>query len=104
MGKRSLGTPRSKVRAVLHQLFLRSRERASAIKRDSYTCRNCKVKQSKAKGKEISVEIHHVNPVEWEKLIDHVYETLLCDPKYLATLCHDCHKFEHWADRMEKNG
>lgn len=92
MGKRSLSTPRSKVRAALRQLFLRSRERAAAIKRDKYTCQTCGVKQSKAKGKEVSVEVHHVNGIEWEDLISIVYEMLLCDPSKLITLCKECHK------------
>lgn len=91
MGKRLPTTPRSKVRAALRQLWLRSRERAAAIKRDKYTCRKCNRKQSKAKGKEFKVEVHHINGVKWERLIDGVYEMLLCDPSLLITFCEDCH-------------
>ena len=87
-------TPRSKVKAALHSLWLRSRERASAIKRDGYTCK-CGKKQSKAAGREISVEVHHLNGVEWEQLIDLVYEKLLQRPEDYLTLCRDCHKDEH---------
>jgi hypothetical protein len=46
-----------------------------------------------AKGKEFKVQVHHLEGVaNWEKLIDQVYEHLLCDPKYLETLCESCHK------------
>jgi 5-methylcytosine-specific restriction endonuclease McrA len=95
MGKRSEGTPRSKVRQALRQLFLRSRERASAIKRDKYTCQACGVKQSKAKGKEVAVECHHVRPIDWNALLDYVYASgLLCHPDGMQTLCKECHKKE----------
>lgn len=96
MGKKLPNTPRSKIRAILRQLWLRSRERAAALKRDGYTCQVCHRKQSKAKGKEVRVHVHHKNGItNWDKLIDMVYETLLCDPKHLETLCEDCHKEEH---------
>lgn len=91
MGKRLPTTPRSRVRAALRQLWLRSRERASAIKRDKYTCQSCNHKQSKAVGNEFKVEVHHINGVEWEHLINLVYEMLLCNPEHLVTLCADCH-------------
>jgi 5-methylcytosine-specific restriction endonuclease McrA len=70
---------------------LRSRERASAIKRDNYTCRCCGAKQSKAKGREVYVEVHHVGGIEWEQLINEVYRVLLVDPANLETLCKSCH-------------
>ena len=59
MGKRLLITPNSKIKASLRQLFLRSRERAAAIKRDGYTCQVCGAKQSRAQGREVYVEVHH---------------------------------------------
>lgn len=84
-------TPRSQVRQALRLLSLRSRERATALKRDGYCCQSCGMKQSKRKGMEVSVEVHHLDGIEWEKLIDIVYEMLLCDPDRLQTLCKDCH-------------
>ena len=69
-GKRLPNTPRSKVRAALRQLWLRSRERAAALKREKYTCQRCGVKQSKAKGKEQKVEVHHKEGIgNWEIVI-----------------------------------
>ena len=91
MGKRLPQTPRSKVRSALRQLFLRSRERAACLKRDGYVCQDCKRKQSKAKGKEFKVEVHHLEPIQWEHLIDLVYEHLLCNESGMETLCEECH-------------
>jgi 5-methylcytosine-specific restriction endonuclease McrA len=93
MGKRLPITPRSKVKNAIRQLFLRSRERAAAIKRDKYTCVLCGKKQSKAKGKEQKVECHHKEGIgNWEQVIDLIYTEILCDPAKLETLCPECHK------------
>ncbi len=76
----------------MRKLWLRSRERQAALKRDGYTCQECGVKQSKAKGREVKVEVHHVEGVlNWNYLLDHVFRHLLCDPKFLETLCKECH-------------
>lgn len=101
MKKNSARTPRSKVKQALRQLSLRSRERAAALKRDGYICRKCGRKQSKARGKELFVEVHHKQGVEWEKLIDLVYEMLLCSPDEMETLCHECHDEETAASCID---
>jgi 5-methylcytosine-specific restriction endonuclease McrA len=91
--RRKPSTPRSQVRAALRRLWLRSRERAAALKRDKYTCQDCGVKQSRKKGKEVYVEVHHCEGIlNWERLLEHVYRHLLCDPKLLETLCKRCHE------------
>ena len=93
MGKRLPNTPRSQIRSALRRLFLRSRERAAALKRDGYTCQCCGVKQSKANGREVKVEVHHKDGVvNWTEIFDCVYEHLLCDPSKMETLCKECHK------------
>lgn len=94
MSRKLPHTPRSRVRSALRQLWLRSRERAAALKRDGYTCQRCNVKQSKAKGREVDVTVHHKDGVAWEALIDLVYERLLVDPERLETLCRGCHEGE----------
>jgi 5-methylcytosine-specific restriction endonuclease McrA len=95
MGKKLPNTPRSKVRSAIRQLFLRSRERATAIKRDKYTCVACGKKQSKAKGKEQKVEVHHIHGIgNWEQVIDLIFTEILCNPEKLQTLCPDCHEAE----------
>ncbi len=98
MGRKLPNTPRSKVRAALRALWLRSRERAAAIKREGGCCELCGAKQSTAKGREIKLEIHHNNGIEWEAMVDHVYRHLLCDPKHLTVYCKDCHSKEHQGD------
>jgi hypothetical protein len=95
MGKRLPNTPRSKVRNALRQLFLRSRERAACAKAAQYTCRKCGRKQSKAKGREVAIEVHHKEGIlHWDFLIDLIYVELLCDPSKMECLCVDCHKTE----------
>jgi 5-methylcytosine-specific restriction endonuclease McrA len=95
MGKRLDYTPNSKIRSALRMLFLRSRERAMAIKRDKYTCVCCGAKQLKAKGQEIKVEVHHIDGIlNWDKLINQVRKYLLCTPGKLQTLCVQCHSKE----------
>lgn len=97
MAKKNLEkTPRSRVREALRRVFLRSRERASAIKRDKHTCQCCGRKASKAKGKEFSVEVHHRDEIyNWDVVIDAVYEQILSMPETLETLCKECHKKQH---------
>ncbi len=90
-----LKTPRSRVKGMLRQIFLRSVERGEAIKRDNYTCQKCGVKASQAKGKEQKVQVHHIRGIQvWDRIIDSIYEQVLCNPVSLITLCPDCHKEE----------
>ena len=86
-------TPRSKIISCLRQLWLRSRERAAALKRAEYKCEKCGVKQSKAKGKEVFLEVHHVNGINnWDKVIDEIYKEILISPEFLQPLCKTCHE------------
>ena len=85
-------TPRSRVKGMLRQIFLRSNERNEALKRDNYTCQDCKTKQSTKKGFEFKVQVHHKEGIQvWDKIIDLIYQELLCHPDKLKTLCKDCH-------------
>lgn len=88
-------TPSSQIRSILHRLFLRCRERSFAVKRDNYTCQVCGRKQSRARGREVSVEVHHLDGVQWEELIQLVRDRLLVSPDRLQTLCSDCHGAAH---------
>jgi 5-methylcytosine-specific restriction endonuclease McrA len=92
MGKKLPYTPNSQIRTALRRLWLRSRERQSALKRDKYTCCRCGAKQSKAKGREVAVEVHHKDGVpNWEELFITIRMFLLTDPEDLETLCETCH-------------
>ncbi len=73
---------------------MKSRERSFSIKRDSYTCQECGRKQSKKKGEEFKVCVHHLEEIDWKDLVDLVYERLLQTPKDLQTLCYTCHEKE----------
>jgi len=95
MGRKAAYTPNSKIRSAFRQLWLRSRERQAALKRDKYTC-SCGRKQSRAKGKEVKVQVHHRDgEIQWDKIIQFIRETLLVPPELLETLCEECHKEKH---------
>ena len=95
MGKKLPYTTKAKLTSALRSLWLKSRERAAALKRDKYTCQCCGKKQSKAKGKEFKVEVHHINHIEnWDEIYIASKRYLFCDPEYLQTLCKECHKKE----------
>ena len=105
MGKKLTYTPNSRIKAALRQLWLRSRERAAALKRDKYTCGACSVKQSRAKGKEVFVEVHHLQGVvNWQDIYKFIRAALLCGPENLETLCPDCHKKKEDLKNLEKRG
>jgi len=95
MGRRLPYTPNNKIKSALRALWLRSRERAAAIKRDNYTCQCCGRKQSKAKGKEFAVEVHHKEGIlNWDAVYEVIRQYLLCDSGQLETLCKKCHDKE----------
>lgn len=95
MGKKLPHTPRSLIKSALRRLWLRSRERAAALKREKYTCERCGRKQSRAKGKEVYVEVHHRNGIDWGAIVDWIMERVLQTPADLEVLCDECHKQEH---------
>ena len=91
MAKRLPYTPNSCIRSALRKLWLRSRERAAALKATGYTCAVCRVKQTKAAGREVVLEVHHKDGIDWDGLIDLIRERLLQTPDRLEPLCHACH-------------
>lgn len=71
---------------------MHSRERRAALKRDKYTCQICGKKQSKAKGREQMVEVHHIVGINiWDEVIGLIFDKILCNPEKLKTLCPECH-------------
>ena len=93
MGAKKPWTPKSRVRNALRQLWLRSRERQACIKECDNTCVNCNRKGSVAKGREVKIQVHHVEPIIWEQVVELVYENLL--NKEQVCLCEKCHKEHH---------
>ena len=85
-------TSRARIKGMLRQMWLRSAERGTAIKRDGYTCQDCGIKQSTKKGFEVKVQVHHKEGINnWDEIIDLIQDSLLCNPDKLETLCIDCH-------------
>ena len=92
MSKRLPYTPNSTIRSALRLLWLRSRERLAALQRTGYCCEKCGKKQSKARGKECILEVHHVEGIDlWENTIKEVRKCLLHNPEKLQPLCKECH-------------
>lgn len=92
-------TKKTHIVRMLRQLWLRSAERAEALKRDKYSCQRCGVKQSRKKGKEQKVQVHHLGGIgNWDEVIEVIRKEILCDPENLRTLCPNCH------DEVEENG
>ena len=99
MGKRLPTTPRSRVRSALRQVWLRSRERAACLKAAGNRCARCTAKSSKAKGREVSIEVHHITPIDvWAEVLELVYRRILCDPSQMVCLCRSCHAKIHGED------
>ena len=86
-------TSKARIKGMLRQMWLRSAERSTALKRDGYCCQECRIKQSKKKGHEVKINVHHIEGIDvWDDIIDLISENLLCDPDKLQTLCVDCHE------------
>lgn len=95
MGKKLPHTPRSRARSALRQLWLRSRERAAAIKRENNTCERCGKKGSVAKGREVKINVHHKDGIDWDGVIDIIFERILQDSEKFEVVCKCCHDKEH---------
>ncbi len=95
--KNMMETPNSRIVSALRDCWMRSRERAAAIKRDGNTCQVCNKKGSVAKGKEVKTQVHHLQDgdINWERIITVIRKELFCHPDHLITLCKECHKEVH---------
>lgn len=99
MGKKLPYTPTSKIKNYLRMLWLRSRERSAAIKRENGCCQKCGKKQSKRRGAEVRIEVHHIKGVKWKEIIEYIREHLLCHPDLLEVHCEGCHEEYHEQNR-----
>jgi len=99
MGKRLPHTPNSRITAAIRQLWLRSRERAAALKRTANCCEVCGVKASRAKGREVKLEVHHLDGIDWDGVREFIRERVLQTPDRLQPLCTECHKEKHKEDK-----
>lgn len=88
-------TSDQRIISSIRKLFLMSREHSFTLQRDKYTCQRCGAKQSRAAGKEISVQVHHKSgDTPKMKIVEAIRELLLVDPDELETLCAGCHLAE----------
>jgi predicted HNH restriction endonuclease len=96
MSRRLPHTPSSQIRTAMRRLWLRSRERAAALKATGYCCAECGKKQSRAKGRECSLEVHHIYGVtNWAEIEAAIRRYLLVSPDELVPLCKACHQAKH---------
>lgn len=101
MPKKQETTPKSRVRSSLRMLFLRSRERAAVLKREKNTCQKCGAKASSAKGREVKVEVHHRDGIDWTVIVERVFSEILVHPDKMVCLCKDCHVSSHGKNSCE---
>ena len=92
MSKRLPYTPNSQIKSALRKLWLRSRERSTALQNTGYCCSVCGIKQSVAKGREVRLDVHHLDGIDWQGVIDLIRERMLPSPDRLAPLCKACHE------------
>lgn len=95
MGKKQPDTPRGRIRSTVRRLWLTSRERDAAIKRSGNKCECCGALSKTRKGGEATLEVHHRDGIEWEKVIDYIKRNVLQHPDRFDVLCTECHKTEH---------
>ena len=91
-------TPRSRVKGLLRQMFVSSRERSAALKATGYCCAKCGVKQSAKKGAVVKLDVHHkAGHIDWDKILDLIYKELLVPADELEPLCKECHYKETYG-------
>jgi len=95
MGRKLPNTPRSRIRSTIRHLWLRSRERAAALKKAENRCEICGELSKHRKGGTVTLNVHHLDGIEWEKIIEYIQRHVLVDPSKLEVLCEECHKKEH---------
>lgn len=95
MGAKKPNTPRSRIKNAIRMVWLRSRERAAAVKLAGNCCCKCGRKGSKAKGREVDIQVHHRNGIDWEGVVDLIAERVLQRPEDYDVMCRECHIAEH---------
>lgn len=101
--KNTRQTPDGIIRSALRRVWMMSRERSTALRREGYCCEHCGVKNSKAKGKEARVIVHHKDLIDWKLIFSVLRAELLPEPEELTCLCDECHKLEHRRMKEEES-
>lgn len=95
MSRKKPTTPRSRIKNAIRMVWLRSRERAAAIKREKNTCQRCGAKGSVKKSHEVAIQVHHIDGIDWDGVVDLVIARVLPSPERLEVICKNCHANEH---------
>lgn len=98
MGKRLPHTPKSQIRNALRQLWLRSRERAAALRNAGHACEHCGAKfraKTTRNGPACKGHVHHKDGIDWDGITDLIAQRILHHPDRLQALCDECHGAEH---------
>ena len=90
---------RSSVRAGMRRMWLRSRERGTAMKLAKRACSCCGAKQIVATP-DVRLEVHHTKGIDWEDMIDMFFERVLQRPEDYTVLCKVCHLAEHEKEQQ----
>lgn len=95
-------TPSSKIVHAVRAMSMRSREFAEARKNTANSCCICGRKQSKAKGREVAIHIHHGThrPI-WERVVRAIRQEVLQTPGILWPICRECHENIHKQEELE---
>lgn len=88
-------TPRSRVKNAIRMVWLRSRERAAAIKLANNSCAICFRKGSKAQGREVLINVHHKDGIDWDGIVDIIFLRVLQKPENYTVVCKECHDKLH---------
>lgn len=92
-------TPKSRIVAGLRKMWLWSRERNEAMRYYDRTCQKCGVRESKAKGREQKIQVHHKDGIlNWDEIVFEIRKNLLVSPDKLECLCPECHKKETYGE------
>jgi hypothetical protein len=97
-------TSHAMVMAVLRRyVWLRSPERRAALKSTDNHCADCCDKFTRAKGREVLPNVHHLDAIEdvvidgvsVYQAVEVVRQAMTCDPSRLVPLCKGCHLVRH---------
>ena len=104
-------TSHAMIKAALRRyVWLRSPERSAALRSTHNHCEDCDSRFTRAKGKEVLPNVHHLQPIEkqthngitYADAIEVIRHILTPDPSRLAALCKGCHLARHEAERAAK--
>ncbi len=93
--KKSDITTKAWLTSGLRRMWMKSKERYAAIKRDNATCVKCGRKRSVAKGREVKINVHHKSgKIDWDAIVEVLKRELFVPVEELEVECVECHKKE----------